>query len=199
MSLASKYQKQISALPAPPLLHDSSNGEIKTALSLEPNFFLLTPDAAELGTETESEFAHKSQLLGSYDDSYDESYDESYDDSYDEPYDDLFDAPAASVTGPSVAPQAALDELLAPIRPSTEVPQRQSLPKTELKTKDRLEEMKKTLLQVGREAYSWNVSVFNSISDLSFMFIYFLLVDGKSADVRIQHSNLDLSLLDLWL
>ena len=187
MSLASEYQKQISALPAPPLLHDSSNGEIKTALSLEPNFFLLTPDAAELGTETESQFAHKSQLLGSYDDSYDESYD------------DLFDAPADFATGPSVAPQAALDQLLAPLQPSTEVPQRQSLPKTELKTKDSFEEMKKTLLQVGREAYSWNVSVFNSISDLSFMFIYFLLVDGKSADVRIQHSNLDLSLLDLWL
>ena len=152
MSLASEYQKQISALPAPPLLHDSSDGELKTALSLEPNLFQLTPDTEELGTDTESQFADKSQLLGSYQDSYDDFHD------------DLYDAPASSVTGSS---QAALDQLLAPIPPSTEIPQHQSPPKTELKTKDSFEEMKRTLLQVGREAYSWNISVFNSISDLS--------------------------------
>ena len=70
MSLASDYQKQVSALPAPPLLQDSSDGEIR------PNFFLLTPDTAELGTENQSQITDDSQLLGSDDYFYYDSYDD---------------------------------------------------------------------------------------------------------------------------
>ena len=72
-----------------------------------------------------------------------------------------------------------------------------SLQNTDLKTKDAMEEIEKTLLKLGRDVYSWNVFMFDNISDLSFMFIYFLLADGKSADVRIKPSHLDSLLWEL--
>ena len=186
MSLATENQNQISALPAPPLLIKSSEGEHKTGNSLDlPQ---LTPDTVEVGAEAESHIADKSQQLDSYDVSYADSYDDSYNDSY--------DAPAAPVTDSSVAPQAALDHLLAP-HPPQKIPRQQAPPKINPKTKEALEEMKNTLLQLGRDAYSWNISMFNQISDLSLTFIYFLIVDGMSADVRIKPPSLD-SLFSDW-
>ena len=191
MSLATENQNQISALPAPPLLIKSSEGEHKTGNSLDlPQ---LTPDTVEVGAEAESHIADKSQQLDSYDVSYADSYDDLYDDSYADSYDDSYDAPAAPVTDSSVA---ALDHLLAP-HPPQKIPRQQDPPKINPKTKEALEEMKNTLLQLGRDAYSWNISMFNQISDLSLTFIYFLIVDGMSADVRIKPPSLD-SLFSDW-
>ena len=108
MTLASEsslYKNQISALPAPPLLIKSSDGEPKTGNSLEPNYFLpqLTPDTVEVSARTESQIADKSQQHVLYDDLYNDSYDDSYDESYDDSYNDSYDAPAASVADSSVA------------------------------------------------------------------------------------------------
>ena len=109
MSLASEFQKQISALPAPPLLHDSSDGELKTALSLEPNLFKLTPDTEEHGTETESQIGDESELLGSGDYSYDESND------------DALIAPGADS---SVATKAALAQRIIQRLPKPKIDQK---------------------------------------------------------------------------
>ena len=189
-SETSPHQNQINALPAPPLIHNpSSEDKLKTVQSLEPDYFLpqLNPNTVESGKETESLIASESPLLGLYDESNDDSYDDSY------------DAPVASVTSSSVVPQDALDQLLAPLPPREnpkfhkgENPHQNSLQNIDnLKTKDATEEIEKTLLKLGRDVYSWNVFMFDNISDLSIMFIYFLLADGKSADVRIKPSHLD--------